>query len=174
MSNKLKNRNRFVWTIVIILALIGIAAAVRRTLIVENIIASFSPPKYPHFDSGFSKHPLLTLIHIIPGTLFMISGPLIFIKKIQAHHFLLYKWIRILFFISAYLTGISALAISWTVAIDGVNETAAATLFGLFFALSSLSPHEFFGIAFWIGFTIHLIVTEAWIRNTRSNNPSEI
>jgi hypothetical protein len=39
----------------------------------------------------------------------------------------------------------------------------------VFFAtsrFSSLSPHEFFGIAFWIGFVLHLIAAEAWIRAT--------
>jgi len=213
MSNILKNRTRFMWVVVIILAIIGIAAAIRRTLIIENILSSFSPPKYPGFDAGFSKHPLLTLVHIIPGTFFMTLGPLLFMKKIRNNHFELYKWIRILYFIAAYITGISALAISYTVSIGGANETAAATLFavfflysltkaliliynghfelyrewmlrafaiglaiatvrpivGLFFALSSLSPQEFFGIAFWLGFTIHLIIVEAWIRNTKPN-----
>jgi hypothetical protein len=211
MSSTLKNRNHLIWIIVVILAIIGIAAAVRRTLIVENVIDAFSPPEYPGFDAGFSKHKVLTLVHIIPGTFFMISGPLLFIKKLRLRHFNVYKRIRILFFISAYVTGITALGISYTVSIGGANETAAATLFaiffiysltkalmniskgrfelyrewvlrafaiglaiatvrpivGLFFALSSLSPHEFFGIAFWIGFTIHLIIAEAWIRHTR-------
>jgi hypothetical protein len=37
----------------------------------------------------------------------------------------------------------------------------------LFFALSSLSPREFFGVAFWMGFTLHVVAAEAWIRRTR-------
>ena len=211
MSSESKNRNRFIWIAVVILAAIGVAAAIRRTLIIENIIASFSPPKYPGFDAGFARHKLLTLLHILPGSLFMISGPLIFIKKLRLRHVSLYKWVRVIFFISAYITGVTALGISWTVSIGGANETAAATLFaifflysltraliniskehfelyrewtlrafavglaiatvrpivGLFFALSSLSPHEFFGIAFWLGFTMHLIIAEAWIRHTK-------
>jgi hypothetical protein len=38
---------------------------------------------------------------------------------------------------------------------------------GMFFAFSKLSPHEFFGIAFWLGFTIHLVTAEVWINYTR-------
>ena len=38
---------------------------------------------------------------------------------------------------------------------------------GIFFATRRLSPHEFFGIAFWIGFTLHLILAEVWINYTR-------
>ena len=39
-------------------------------------------------------------------------------------------------------------------------------LIGLFFAtnrISGLTPEEFFGIAFWIGFVLHLLAAEAWI-----------
>lgn len=38
---------------------------------------------------------------------------------------------------------------------------------GLFFALSNLAPQEFFGIAFWLDFTLHLITAEVWINYTR-------
>jgi hypothetical protein len=37
----------------------------------------------------------------------------------------------------------------------------------MFFAFSRLTPHEFFGIAFWIGFTITFFAAEAWIDYTR-------
>jgi hypothetical protein len=211
MNQTLKNKNWLIWIVVTVLALIGIAAAIRRILIVENVISSYAPPKYPGFDSGFSQHRGLTLLHIIPGSLFMISGPMLFIKKLQQHHIETYKWVKRSYFIFAYVVGISALAMSYTVSIGGANETAATTFFalfflfsltkaltntlkgnnvlyrewllrsfaiglaiattrpivGLFFALSTLSPHEFFGIAFWIAFTTHLVVVEAWIRNTR-------
>ena len=43
---------------------------------------------------------------------------------------------------------------------------------GVFFATSSLthlSPQQFFGIAFWIGFSINAIVIELWLQwKTRS------
>lgn len=38
---------------------------------------------------------------------------------------------------------------------------------GIFFAtsrLTHLSPHQFFGIAFWIGFSINILVIEFWLR----------
>ncbi len=43
-------------------------------------------------------------------------------------------------------------------------------LVGIFYAtsrLSGLTPHEFFGVAFWLGFVLHLIVAETWINLTR-------
>jgi hypothetical protein len=48
--------------------------------------------------------------------------------------------------------------------------TSIRLVVGIFFAtsrLSGLKPEEFFGIAFWIGFVIHLILAEAWIYRTR-------
>ena len=39
----------------------------------------------------------------------------------------------------------------------------------MFFAtsrLSGLTPYQFFGTAFWIGFVLHLIAAEAWIHAT--------
>lgn len=43
-------------------------------------------------------------------------------------------------------------------------------IMGVFFAtsrLTGLTPHDFFGIAFWIGFTLTWIVGELWIRYTQ-------
>lgn len=46
-------------------------------------------------------------------------------------------------------------------------------IMGVFFAtspLTHLTPHQFFGIAFWIGFSINTIIFELWIRS-RSRQP---
>ena len=37
---------------------------------------------------------------------------------------------------------------------------------GMFFAFRRMTPHEFFGIAFWLGFAITFIAAEFWIDNT--------
>jgi Predicted membrane protein (DUF2306) len=51
----------------------------------------------------------------------------------------------------------------------GLAVATIRPIIGVFFAtsrLSGLSPHEFFGIAFWIGFVLHLIAAKAWIHAT--------
>jgi hypothetical protein len=51
----------------------------------------------------------------------------------------------------------------------GLAVATIRPIIGMFFAtsrLSGLTPHEFFGIAFWIGFVLHLIAAEAWIHAT--------
>ena len=52
----------------------------------------------------------------------------------------------------------------------GLAVATVRPIVGLFFATSpftGLTPYEFFGAAFWIGFVLHLVAAEAWIRNTR-------
>ncbi|MDB5155696.1 MAG: hypothetical protein JWR50_403 [Mucilaginibacter sp.] len=46
----------------------------------------------------------------------------------------------------------------------GLAIATVRPIVGLFFAFSKLSPHQFFGIAFWIGFMLHLFVAEIYIR----------
>jgi hypothetical protein len=52
----------------------------------------------------------------------------------------------------------------------GLAVATIRPIVGIFFAtspLTGLTPHEFFGIAFWIGFVLHLIAAEAWVYLTQ-------
>jgi uncharacterized membrane protein len=217
-------RQRAVWFAVIFLALIGVAVAVRRMVhLLPVVVHGYHPlaiPSNPRLaqltalDDLFAHHPILTLVHIVPGMLFMILGPLQFSSAIRERHL---RWHRLsgrVFVTSGLVIGVSALVMSFGMpAIGGVNQAAATTLFGTFFLfalckafwhirrrevalhrewmirafsigiavaairpiigvffatspLTGLTPREFFGIAFWIGFVLHLIAAEAWIHTT--------
>jgi hypothetical protein len=62
-----------------------------------------------------------------------------------------------------------ALHREWMIRMFAIGFAIASVrpIVGLFFAFSKLSPHEFFGIAFWLGFTIQLLLAEVWINYTR-------
>jgi uncharacterized membrane protein len=52
----------------------------------------------------------------------------------------------------------------------GLAVATIRPIIAVFFAtspLSGLTPRQFFGAGFWIGFSLHLIVAEVWIRRTR-------
>jgi hypothetical protein len=52
----------------------------------------------------------------------------------------------------------------------GLAVATIRPIVGLFFAfsrLTHLTPQQFFGTAFWLGFTLHLIAAEIWINYTR-------
>ncbi len=217
-------KRRALWGTVIFLALIGVAIGVRRTLNLVPVVAhGYRAPTVPcnprlaqltAMDDLFARHPILTLVHIVPGMLFMILGPLQFSSTIRARHLRWHRWSGRVLVICGLVIGATALVMSFGMpAIGGVNQAAATTLFGTFFLfalckafwhirrreialhrewmirafsvglavatirpivgvffatspLTGLTPREFFGIAFWIGFVLHLIAAEAWIRTT--------
>jgi len=57
----------------------------------------------------------------------------------------------------------------WMIRAYGVGLGVATTrpIVAMFFAFRRLTPHEFFGIAFWLGFTTTFLAAEAWIDYTR-------
>lgn len=209
-----RTMTRVVWGTVIVLCLIGVLAVLRRgyTLMMPPVVSRFSDAA--DVDSGFLRHRWLTLVHIIPGLLFMVLGPLQFARTLRARRPKLHRWLGRVFVAASLVIGVSALVMSPQMAIGGVNETIATMLFavlflislmkaffyarqrkftlhrewmirafaiglsvatirpivGVFFAtsrLTHLTPHEFFGTAFWLGFTVQLLAAEVWINYTR-------
>jgi uncharacterized membrane protein len=195
----------------------------RMAHLVPIVVRGYHPPavtsnpvaaRFVALDDLFARYPILTLVHIVPGLLFMVLGPLQFSSTIRARHLGWHRWSGRIFVSCGVVIGISALVMSFGMpAIGGVNQAAATTLFatfflfalgkafwhirrrevalhrewmirafavglavatirpiiGMFFAtsrFSGLTPYEFFGTAFWIGFVLHLIAAEAWIHAT--------
>lgn len=192
--------------------------------LIPIVVRGYQPPsvasnpvaaQFTALDDLFAHYPILTLVHIVPGFLFMMLGPLQFVPTIRARHL---RWHRLsgrVFIVCSVVIGLSALAMSFAMpAIGGFNQAAATTLFatfflialckafwhirqreialhrewmirafsvglavatirpiiGIFFAtsrFSGLTPREFFGVGFWIGFVLHLLAAEAWIHATQ-------
>lgn len=203
---------RVLWPLTIFLAFIGIGVAVRRAGIILGLFSE--PPRLGGFDAGFARHSLLTMVHIVPGMLFMALAPFQFVRTLRSRRPGWHRWAGRLVTGAGAVIGGTALVMSPQMAIGGVNETAATTLFaliflfalgkgfrhirrgevalhrewmirafavglavatirpivGVFFAtsrLTHLTPHDFFGAAFWIGFTVQSIAAEVWINYTR-------
>jgi len=53
----------------------------------------------------------------------------------------------------------------------GLGVATTRPIVGAFFAFRRLTPHEFFGIAFWLGFATTFMMAEAWIDYTRADVP---
>jgi uncharacterized membrane protein len=209
-----KRSTRFLWIAVGFLVVIGIAAVTRRTLVLiwpAQFGGKASPAAV--LDVGFARHMALTLMHILPGGLFLVLAPLQFMPSIRQKHLQFHRWMGRVLVICGLIIGVSALVMSYKMNIGGPNETAATTLFaivfliclikaylhirrkeverhrewmirafgvglgvattrpivGMFFAFRKLTPHEFFGIAFWLGFTITFLAAEAWVDYTRQH-----
>ncbi len=199
---------RGIWIIVAVLAVIGILAVLGR---LSDLGRGVGPPSASSIDTGYADHPSLTMLHILPGALFMILGPLQFVRRIRSRALGFHRWSGRVFVISSLVIGVTGMIMGVVMPIGGANETVATTFFALiflfavvrafiyvrqgnvarhrewmlrafavglaiatirpivvmFFALTSLSPQEFFGIAFWLGFSLHLVIAEIWIQHTR-------
>jgi uncharacterized membrane protein len=208
---------RFLWTAVIFLALIGLAVATRRSIVLLNpgISSSRNNPAAV-LDAHFANHRALTLAHILPAMLFMVLGPLQFVRGLRSKYPQLHRWSGRIFLTASAVVGITGLTMAFGKTIGGVDEKAAITLFGTFFLIAlakalwhalrrefaqhrewmirgyaiglavaairpimgtffaaallrghTPEPKEFFGTAFWIGFTLQMIAAEIWINHTR-------
>lgn len=216
MGNGNNKVERSLWGITIFLVLIGIAIVARRLIFLSHVSMSGNtiPAKSPVPDDGFAVHPLLTLIHITAGLLFVLLAPLQFVKSIRNNYPKTHRTIGYIVLPSGLIIGITALIMGAIMAIGGITETLAVTTFGvlflfslirayfyilerefdlhrewmirvlaiglavattrpimgIFFAtskLTGLTVQQFFGIAFWIAFLIHIFFAEYWIRKTR-------
>src|SRR5712675_2258884 len=215
---------RFVWVAVIFLAFIGIAVATRRSVVLlkPGALSSRNNPA-GDLDKAFTDRRTLTLMHIVPAMLFMILGPLQFVRRLRARHPRIHRWSGRIFLTASALVGVTGLTLAFGKTIGGVDEKAAITLFGSFFLIALAKalwhalrrefaqhrewmirgyaiglavatvrpimgtffavavlrghrpvPHEFFGTAFWIGFTLQTIAAEIWINYTRARAATQL
>jgi uncharacterized membrane protein len=208
---------RFLWTAVIFLAFIGLAVATRRAIVLfrPGALSAANNPATA-LDAHFANHRALTLAHILPAMLFMVLGPLQFVRSLRSKHPQLHRWSGRIFLTASAVVGMTGLTMAFGKTIGGLDEKAAITLFGTFFLLAlakalwhalrrefvqhrewmirgyaiglavatirpimgtffaaalmsghTPEPKEFFGTAFWIGFTVQMIAAEIWINYTR-------
>jgi len=198
-------------TLVLAMALTGVVMVLVRTfLLAETLSGSAVSPADP-YDSVFARHPGLTLLHMLPGLVFVVLGPLQFITRLRVRYINLHRWCGRIYVASGVVVGLSALVLGVVVGFAGATETAAVTFFSTLFliflglavfrirrrevaahrewmirafalglavttmrpmvgaitALAGLSFAESLGIAFWLAFSLHLVLAEAWINFTR-------
>jgi len=208
---------RFLWVAVIFLAVIGLAVATRRSVVLfKPAAASSANNPAAKLDAHFADHRILTLFHVLPAMLFMVLGPLQFVRSLRSKYPQFHRWSGRIFLVVSAVVGITGLTMALGKTIGGLDEKAAIILFGtfflialakafwhalhrefvqhrewmlrgyaiglavatirpimgMFFAAAVLSGHtpepkEFFGTAFWIGFTLQTILAEIWINYTR-------
>jgi hypothetical protein len=194
--------------------MIGIAAAVRRivVLMAPQVVAGGSQMNL--LDVAFISRKALTLWHIIPALLFVLLLPAWFLRAVRSRPKLHHRLTYALFLLGA-VVGVTALLLSLH-PFGGLNESTAAILYdclflfslarawvtlrrgdlelhrrwmiravavllgiattrpvmAIFFATASvtdLQPQQFFGTAFWVGFTVTYIAGEAYLRSFPSS-----
>lgn len=75
-----------VWVAVIVLIVAGIGVATRRELYLTRLVTPLVNPKFGPFDANINQQALLTWLHIVPGTLYLVLATLQFVRPIRANH----------------------------------------------------------------------------------------
>lgn len=134
----MKKARRFVHVIMFTPAVIGLVVVVRRVLSISGVIAA--PPPLPGaaaVDTEFARHPLITFLHILPGALFMLLGPLQFLPGIRGRYAAFHRSSGLIIIICGYIIGMSALAMPFVLKpVGGLNEAAATTFFAIYFLIA--------------------------------------
>jgi len=133
----MKKTRKLMWYAIMLLALMGVGLVFRRLLILFHVIPAVPAGTRFVVDTGLKNHPLLTLVHIIPGLIFVLLSPvllkLLHQNKKSGNLYIL-SW---LFICSSFVIGLSAIIMPFiTMPIGGINEACASELFGIIFLLA--------------------------------------
>jgi len=98
-----------------------------------------NPPATDAFGERYAEHPRLTMLHIIPGLLFLTLGALQFVPRIRQRHIRIHRRLGWFLVACAATSGVCALLVSSRFpAFGGVSTQAATVFFGAIF-LGSLA-----------------------------------
>lgn len=141
--NTLKTpKHKLIWIIALFLVFIGVVIVIRRFFFLVPVLEETYQPApplagRPHFpEEAFALNPWLTMIHILPGFLFVVLGILQFVKSIRSRLPYLHRWMGRVVVVSGLIIGVSGVIMGFKMPISGVSLTAATTLFGCLFLFS--------------------------------------
>jgi uncharacterized membrane protein YozB (DUF420 family) len=143
-TTSMNNRRtqKLIWVASIFLASIGVIIVIRRFFflipVLENTYLPAAPvagvPQFP--EEGFVNNPWLTLVHILPGLLFVGLGLTQFVKRIRQKKPAFHRGAGRVVLASGLIIGFTGVVMGFKMSISGVTETAATTLFGILFLFS--------------------------------------
>jgi uncharacterized membrane protein len=93
------------------LASLGLLSGVARLIITGNALVTGVAPADPG-DIHYINHPWLTLLHVLPGMIFLLLGPLQFMKGLRQRKPQLHRLLGRVALVSGLLAGTTALAMN--------------------------------------------------------------
>lgn len=115
-----------------LLGSIAILSAIYRILITSNALVTGLPTADPA-DMSYVKHYLLAALHIIPGTVFMLLGPLQFITTIRNRWPKIHRWSGWAFITAGLVTAITAITVNLVFPlVGGLFKSLAVYIFSAY------------------------------------------
>lgn len=141
---------RALWAVVALLVATGLFAAVGRTLFLDDFItradavrewtmaamgrndplALQRPAEVARMDSSFAAHPRLTLLHVVPGALFLLLAPLQFSSRIRSRNPALHRWSGRILLPLLVVTLVPGMYFGIRIPYGGPGEAVAVAVFG--------------------------------------------
>jgi len=102
----------------------------------EDPLASKRPEELDRFDGRFAADPFVTMLHILPGGLFLILAPLQFSSRIRSRHIRFHRWSGRILVGAAIVTAPAGLYFGLLMPYGGLGEATATVFFGGLFVFS--------------------------------------
>jgi uncharacterized membrane protein len=102
----------------------------------EDPFASKRPEELDRFDGRFAADPFVTMLHILPGGLFLILAPLQFSSRIRSRHIRFHRWSGRILVGAAIVTAPAGLYFGLLMPYGRLGEATATVFFGGLFVFS--------------------------------------
>jgi uncharacterized membrane protein len=146
-------RVALVWAATALLVLVGVASAAWRTVHPSDLgsrsepvrrrvleafgvvdpLAAGRAAEIERFDSRFAAHPRATILHVVPGALFLLLAPLQFAPPLRRRFARLHRWCGRVLLALGVVTACTGFYFGFLMPFGGAGETAAIALFGALF-----------------------------------------
>ncbi len=102
----------------------------------DDPLALQRPAELARMDGSFAAHPRLTLLHILPGGLFLLLAPLQFSSRIRARYIGLHRWSGRILLPGLLVNVLAGLYFGTVIPYGGPGEAVAIAIFGGVFLFS--------------------------------------
>ena len=139
---------RGLWGGVILLAIIGVGAAAARGVFRADLASRLDPVRLQllevldrkdpfvtqraseleRFDGRFAAHPTATLLHVLPGGVFLVLALLQFSPRIRSRHLQFHRYLGRFLILAGFLAAATGLFFGILMPYGGFGETAVIVL----------------------------------------------
>jgi len=140
---------RALWIAVAILSFIGVSSAISRAIAVidpDGSVVRFQRQFFRainddqslirQYEARFAAHPTPTLLHVLPGALFLTLGPLQFSRRIRTRHLRFHRWSGRVLVVAAIISAIASFYFGILHPFAGFGEASAIATFGALIVFS--------------------------------------
>lgn len=129
------------WIVVGLLSLVALSSVLNRGWFSLAVLRGAAPAEvYEHpFDGRYAARPGLTLVHVVAGLIFLVTGPTQFIAAIRNRWLRLHRVLGRVYAAAGVVAAITALAFVAVLPVYGGLTASVATLFGSLLFLYALA-----------------------------------